>query len=130
MIALGSGQPSRAICSTLIAQAFQFVKYPILPRIERLGGSDADGSLGAYTRREIMHIRHHSLYAPRDFDLSPFFKIVKPSIEYGFDYKRLEWAAEEAAEPGPHSEAAHEPAATAGGEPQRAPHEARERAPS
>lgn len=43
MIALGSGQPSRAICSTLIAQAFQSVKYPILPRIERLGGRRQNG---------------------------------------------------------------------------------------
>lgn len=33
MIALGSGEPTRAICSTLIAQAFQSVRYPILPSI-------------------------------------------------------------------------------------------------
>ena len=30
---------------------------------------------------------------PRDFDLSPYFEIVKPTLEYGFDYKRLEWAS-------------------------------------
>src|SRR5436309_4692235 len=29
--ALGSGEPTRTICSTLIAQAFQSVRYPILP---------------------------------------------------------------------------------------------------
>ena len=46
----------------------------------------------AYSRREIMHIRHHSLYTPRDFDLSPYFHIVKPTLAYGFDYKTLEWA--------------------------------------
>ncbi|MCH9764751.1 MAG: lipo-like protein, partial [Alphaproteobacteria bacterium] len=28
MIALGSGSPTRAICSTLIAQAFQTIRYP------------------------------------------------------------------------------------------------------
>jgi hypothetical protein len=39
-----------------------------------------------------MHIRHHSLYTPRDFDVSPFFDIVKPTIETGFDYKQIEWA--------------------------------------
>jgi hypothetical protein len=33
MIALGSGQPTRAICSTLIAGAFQSVRYPVLPRV-------------------------------------------------------------------------------------------------
>jgi hypothetical protein len=39
-----------------------------------------------------MHIRHHSLYTPRDFDLSPFFDIVKPTIESTFDYRQIEWA--------------------------------------
>ena len=38
-----------------------------------------------------MHIRHHSLYTPRDFDLSPYFEIVKPTLEYGFDYRSLTW---------------------------------------
>ncbi|MDE8347431.1 MAG: YiiX/YebB-like N1pC/P60 family cysteine hydrolase, partial [Acidocella sp.] len=31
MLTLGSGDPTRAICSTLIAQAFQSIHYPILP---------------------------------------------------------------------------------------------------
>jgi hypothetical protein len=47
------------------------------------------------SRKEILHIRHHSLYAPRDFDVSPFFAIVKPTIETGFDYKQMTWAREE-----------------------------------
>ena len=34
MIALGSGEPTRAICSTLIAQAFESVGYPILPEVD------------------------------------------------------------------------------------------------
>jgi hypothetical protein len=85
MIALGSGEPTRAICTTLIAQAFQTVGYPVLPDIERVDDK---------SRREIMHIRHYSLYTPRDFDVSPFFQIVKPTIESGFDYKAIEWAAE------------------------------------
>jgi hypothetical protein len=38
-----------------------------------------------------MHIRHHSLYTPRDFDLSPYFQIVKPTLVYGFDYKAVVW---------------------------------------
>ena len=33
MIALGSGDPTRAICSSLIAEAFQSVGYPVLPAI-------------------------------------------------------------------------------------------------
>jgi hypothetical protein len=82
MIALGSGEPTRAICSTLIAQAFEAVGYPILPEVRRVDPA---------SRREILHIRHHSLYAPRDFDLSPFFAVIKPTIETGFDYKAMMW---------------------------------------
>lgn len=44
-----------------------------------------------YSRREILHIRHHSLDTPRDFDLSPYFRIVKPTLEYGFDYRQMIW---------------------------------------
>ena len=90
MIALGSGQPTRTICSTLIAEAFGRVQYPILPRIERLT-SERSG-ISRFRRQEILHIRHHSLYAPADFDLSPYFAIVKPTLEQGFNYKGLTWA--------------------------------------
>jgi hypothetical protein len=84
MIALGSGDPTKMICSTLIAQAFGVVRYPILPRITRVGSRQA--------RRDILHIRDSSLYMPRDFDISPYFDIVKPTIAHGFDYTALAWA--------------------------------------
>ncbi len=90
MIALGSGEPTRTICSTLIAEAFGRVQYPILPRIESIA-VQAQG-ISAFRRREILHIRHHSLYAPADFDLSPYFEIIKPTLEEGFNYKGLTWA--------------------------------------
>ena len=69
------------------------MRYPILPRIELPDGESGDGraALLYHSQREILHIRHHSLFAPRDFDLSPFFRIIKPTIENGFDYKRLRW---------------------------------------
>ncbi|MDH3288484.1 MAG: YiiX/YebB-like N1pC/P60 family cysteine hydrolase [Betaproteobacteria bacterium] len=97
MIALGSGQPTRAICSTMIAQLFQSVCYPILPEIEsrpapRPGCDDCV--------REIYHIRHHSLFAPRDFDISPYFEVVKPVLDETFDYHALVWARGEGAPPG------------------------------
>jgi hypothetical protein len=85
MVALGSGEPTKAICSSLIAQAFEAVRYPILPRIETIENRE--------TRREILHIRHHSLYMPRDFDISPYFEVVKPTIQCGFDYKKMRWAS-------------------------------------
>lgn len=84
MIALGSGDPTRFICSGMIAQAFQSIHYPILPSITTLGSGAA--------RSEIMRIRHSSLFVPRDFDISPFFEVVKPNIEQGFDYRRTRWA--------------------------------------
>src|SRR5262249_40825617 len=55
-------------------------RYPILPQ---------DAATYEYTRQEILHIRHHSLFAPRDFDLSPFFQIVKPGLEADIDHKAL-----------------------------------------
>ncbi len=89
LLALGSGDPTRAICSTVIAQAFQSIGYPILPHIEEK--SVRGSNRGYYTTQELLHIRHHSLFAPRDFDLSPYFRIVKPTIESRFDYKNLIW---------------------------------------
>jgi hypothetical protein len=84
MMALGSGHPTRIICSALIAQAFEYVRYPILPKVTRLESEAA--------RREILEIRHSSLYAPRDFDISPYFEVVKPTIINGFNYQSLHWA--------------------------------------
>lgn len=88
MLALGSGDPTRAICSTLIAQAFQSVRYPILPIIETVPSQDpkCPGCMD-----EILHVRHHSLFAPRDFDVSPYFAVVKPTLEAGFDHRTLAW---------------------------------------
>jgi hypothetical protein len=87
MIALGSGDPTRLICSALIAQAFRSVGYPILPSITTVGSEQA--------RQEIYHIRDGSLYTPRDFDISPYFAVIKPTIELGFDYKTINWASDE-----------------------------------
>jgi hypothetical protein len=92
MIALGSGDPTRAICSTLIAEAFESIRYPILPLIEiALPATPA-----ARDRvREQMHIRHHSLFTPRDFDASPYFQIIKPTLAEGFDFHALIWAPDD-----------------------------------
>ena len=88
MMALGSGQPTRRICSTLIAEAFGRVQYPLPPHVERLTGERR--GISQFRRQEMLHIRHHSLYAPADFDLSPYFEIIK--LEQGFNYKGLTWA--------------------------------------
>ena len=110
MLSLGSGSPTRAICSTLIAAG--------LPRrcttrscraSRRCRPRPADTEAVAEFQREVLHIRHHSLYAPRDFDVSPYFEMVKPTIALGFDYRGIRWdrvehvvAPEIAAEAAPH----------------------------
>ncbi len=100
MLAFGSGDPTRAICSSLIARAFEQIRYPILPVIT----PEFRANRAARAQRsEIIHIRHHSLYAPRDFDLSPYFHIVKPTLETGFDYRRLKLAYPDV-EPDPSAE--------------------------
>lgn len=87
LLALGSGDPTRAICSSLIAEAFASIEYPILPDLYLEGSPMASAEL-----REWLHIRHHSLYAPRDFDVSPYFEVVKPVLEQGFNHRALDWA--------------------------------------
>ncbi len=84
IMALGSGHPRRIICSALIAQAFERVRYPILPKVRHAESES--------TRREILEVRHSSLCAPRDFDISPYFEVVKPAVVSGFDYKAMRWS--------------------------------------
>jgi len=77
MLTFGSGDPTKAICSSLIADAFQKVHYPIIPVV-----SD----------RKTYKKRHPSFYVPSDFDRSPYFDIIKPTVYCGFDYKKVDWA--------------------------------------
>ena len=93
MIGLGSGDPARAICLTLLAEAFQTIRYPILPSLE--GGRVDDRNL-RNTFEEQWRVRHHSLFTPRDFDVSPYFQIVKPTLERGFDFHTFKWIAKHA----------------------------------
>lgn len=90
MLTLGSGDPTRAICSTFIAQAFQQIRYPILPlRIDL----KHDDPRRIHWEGELYQIRHHSLFVPRDFDASPYFSIIKPTLESGFDHQAMKWVS-------------------------------------
>lgn len=88
MLAIGSGDPTRAICSTLIAQCFQSIRYPILP-ITSVVSTSTPGCRKC--TEESFRVRHHSLFVPRDFDVSPYFLVIKPTVEMGFDFHRLHW---------------------------------------
>jgi hypothetical protein len=82
MLTLGSGDPTeKLICSSLIARSFQHIRYPILPI-----------QWWTEDRTVISQVRHYSLFMPRDFDLSPYFSVVKPTVEGGFDHKTMQWA--------------------------------------
>ena len=89
MLALGSGDPTRAICSSLVAQAFESIRYPILPIIEE---SSVESGACHGCVEEVLHVRHYSLYTPRDFDVSPYFQVIKPALPRNFDFHRLHWA--------------------------------------
>lgn len=83
-----AGQPTRIMCSTLITEAFMSVDYPILPFIDR----GEDGSIRFFKRNP-------KLFAPRDFDTSPYFSIIKYPF-LGIDelglYRKLPWSSEDA----------------------------------
>jgi hypothetical protein len=88
LLAFGSGDPSRAICSTLVAQCFQSIRYPILPIVTEAPAATPECPECV---QEIYRVRHHSLFVPRDFDVSPYFGVVKPTLEQGFDFRCLRW---------------------------------------
>ena len=82
-----AGAPTRTVCSSLLASAFNSVDFPILPFIDR----DDDGSVRFFKRNP-------RLFTPKDFDYSPYFDIIKyPYL--GLDelsvYRRLPWSEEE-----------------------------------
>lgn len=89
--ALGSGNPTLTICSTLIAQAFQTVRFPILAS-RRQPRSEVQPDCTDDHLEEAWEVRHFSRFTPRDFDVSPYFAVVKPLPREDFDYRQLRWA--------------------------------------
>ncbi len=78
------GGSTKESCSSLLAEAFQTVGFPILPVLKRSGDAE-DVEL---------FLRSPKLYTPSDFDYSPFFEIIKyPILEMGdtAPYRKLHW---------------------------------------
>ena len=78
------GQATRTVCSTMIAEAFSFIHFPILPLVKRNGEKGAQ-----------IFQRNPKLCTPRDFDYSPYFTIIKyPFLDFSqhsSDCRLLPW---------------------------------------
>ncbi|NNL65003.1 MAG: lipo-like protein [Myxococcales bacterium] len=114
---MGSEAQTEVICSSLIGQLYQRVGFPVAPTIERVEGPAASAPAAAprpgmmrrfflrqgFEPQGIYHRRHPTLLTPRDFDLSPYFEVVKfNAVASGtFDYERIHWADDDFAA-GPH----------------------------
>jgi len=99
--------PTEVICTSLIGHLFQRVSFPVLPELTFIERQAVESSsvrrwFRKLSGREDPHYLalfqdiSPTLLAPRDFDLSPYFEIVKFSvIERGsFDYTRIQWVDE------------------------------------
>jgi hypothetical protein len=105
----GSGEPTRVICSSLIAGCFARVKFPIVPKYEQTAGGEPVAMqktrrlwpIGSKTSQHQalgrLRMVSPTLVTPRDFDLSPYFEIVKFNIieSMRFDYHKIEWAEDQ-----------------------------------
>lgn len=98
-LTLGRDRDTAVICSTMIARALARVGYPILPqRVDGEQAADASGVRRLMPRRwqrqrARFRRRDPKLVTPRDFDLSPYFQIVKFNHLPGarFDYQDIIW---------------------------------------
>jgi len=61
-----AGLPTRTVCSTMIAEAFDAVRFPILPLVKRV----EDNTVRLFRRNP-------QICTPKDFDYSPYFEIIK-----------------------------------------------------
>ncbi|HRE32375.1 MAG TPA: YiiX/YebB-like N1pC/P60 family cysteine hydrolase, partial [Candidatus Berkiella sp.] len=80
-------QPTEDICSSMIADAFHSVDFPILPLVKL----DEEHNL------ELIQ-RNPRLFTPSDFDYSPYFNVIKyPIFKLSKDYTphQLPWKRDE-----------------------------------
>lgn len=102
----GSGEPTRVICSSLLAECFDRVGFPIVPKFAQPPDPTAIPARRVIWRVKprpqahpygIMRRVSPTLITPRDFDLSPYFEIVKFNVieNLRFDYRKILWAEDE-----------------------------------
>jgi len=77
------GKSTQTVCSTMIAEAFGSIQFPILPLVKRIEDD-----------RVQLFRRNPKLCVPRDFDYSPYFDIIKYpflDFEHDTDQRLLPW---------------------------------------
>jgi len=78
-----AGRPTQTVCSTMMAEAFAKVRFPIIPVLHQ----DKTGKVR-------MLDTNSKLVTPRDFDHSPYFDVIKYPVldfdELGI-YRSLPW---------------------------------------
>ncbi|BCE02336.1 hypothetical protein [Marinicellulosiphila megalodicopiae] len=81
------GGCTKTVCSTMIAEAFGFIQYPILPLVKKQ--SEIEGKYQLFQRNPM-------LCTPSDFDYSPYFNIIKyPFMDFNGNndskYRLMPW---------------------------------------
>jgi Permuted papain-like amidase enzyme, YaeF/YiiX, C92 family len=109
-LTFGSDRRRAVICSSLIAAAFARVGYPILPQVTL---TDATVPPATWWKRILtrsegrplatFHRLNTALVTPRDFDLSPYFEVVKFNHlgDPRLDYREIVWDNDNVPEPAP-----------------------------
>lgn len=79
-----TGKPESGVCSSLLAEAFSSVQFPVLPFVK----PNSEQGVEVFQRNPF-------LFTPKDFDYSPYFEIIKyplfnPDEPLPY-YRRLPW---------------------------------------
>jgi len=103
-VRLGSSTRTEVICTSLLGRVFHAVHFPVLPSVTFPEGEEPKLAPPPRSLLQLLHRkrtpyaplfrkRHPTLLTPRDFDLSPYFDVVKFNLIEGtdFDYTRMEW---------------------------------------
>ncbi len=79
------GVSTRTVCSTMIAEGFASIDFPILPVVKQHEETGIE-----------LFARNPRLFTPRDFDYSPYFDIIKyPFVSFSDSpYRSLPWNRE------------------------------------
>ncbi len=78
------GENTHTVCSTMIAEAFGNIQFPILPLVKRMEGDHFR-----------LYMRNPKLCTPSDFDYSPYFDIIKyPFLDFHqySDQRLMPWS--------------------------------------